>query len=161
MDLVRIKPVKTGPLFFPQKTFIHSISRLFSPSFFLFFLCSIWLWRPWGLEWHRRHRVLYGFPWKLQKQRQMSLDHPRTPWQTGPPPFPQFLPGRESAVHEWQTQDRRRGRSSRSVNKHLIFIKAFDFINNMIVLHHWCSLCVNDLSWWSCAIIISLIKLRN
>lgn len=79
-------------------------------------LCSLWLWWSKGLEWHRRHRVLYGLPWQLQQQSQMPMDHPGAPWQTGPPPFSQFLPGGESAVLEWQSQHHRQTGESRYVN---------------------------------------------
>lgn len=77
--------------------------------------CSIWLWRGKGLEWDRWHRVLYGLPWELQQQSPLPVEHPGAWRQSGPPPFPQLLPGGESDVHEWQSQPHRQNRTSRYV----------------------------------------------
>lgn len=85
-------------------------------------LFSLWLWWSKGLKWHRRHRVLYGLPQQLQQQSQMPVDHPGVPWQTGPPPFSQFLPGGESAVLEWQSQHHRQTGESRYVNICLLWL---------------------------------------
>ena len=79
-------------------------------------LCSIWLWRGKGLDRHRWHHFLYGLPWQLQQQSQLPVEHPGACRQIGPPPFPQFLPGGESAVLEWQSQPLGPIRNSRYVN---------------------------------------------
>lgn len=126
MSTVWIQLVLTDPLCWITK--YGTKAECIAGFHLLSSLCSIWLWRGKGLKWHRRHRVLYGLPWQLQQQSQLPVEHPGAPRQTGPPPFPQFLSGGESDVHDWQGQPHRQNRKSRYVNICFLFRSSWLYI---------------------------------